>query len=248
MMKDYEPRTYREIPARAGLTPFQVRVKESDLFIQAEQALEKEARDLLLSCRNHIENYIGRFSEFARTLAPWTINGPAPPIIRSMAQAGLAADVGPMAAVAGAVAQHVGQGLALLSEEVIVENGGDVFARVKGSLFMGIYAGKSPLAGKLGLRLECDGEPLGICTSSASIGHSKSFGKADAVVVVAADCALADAVATAAGNQVTGPKDVAKAVDFARSIPGVQGVVSICGGQLATWGDLELAPVQAKRP
>ncbi|MBI9076771.1 MAG: UPF0280 family protein [Desulfatibacillum sp.] len=247
-MKAYEPRTYRSFSARKGLESFRVQVKESDLWIQADHSLEKEAKDLLLKCRSHLEGFIARFPDFATTLTPWEIDGPAPPIIRSMAKAGTVAGVGPMAAVAGAVAQYVGQGLKDLTREVIVENGGDVYAMVEGSLFMGVFAGKSPLAGKIGLRLESRGNPLAVCTSSASIGHSKSFGKADAVVIVAQDCALADAVATAAANLVDSPKNVTRALDFARSISGVTGVVSICGSQLATWGDLELAPVQAKRP
>ncbi|WP_028315122.1 UPF0280 family protein [Desulfatibacillum aliphaticivorans] len=247
-MKAYEPRTYRSSSGRKGLEPFRVQVRESDLMIQAEQVLQKEAMDILLRCRSHLENYIEQFPGFASTLAPWKIDGPAPPIIRSMAQAGLAAGVGPMAAVAGAVAQYVGQGLRAASGEVIVENGGDVYALVQGELFMGIFAGDSPLAGKLGLRLNPEGQPIGVCTSSASIGHSKSFGKADAVVIVSRDCALADATATAAANLVTGPKDVEAAVNFAQSVPGVIGAVSICQSQFAAWGDLELAPVQGKRP
>ena len=247
-MKAYEPRTYRSFSARKGLVSFRVQVRESDLWIQAEQSLKKEAIDLLLRCRAHLEGYIANFPDFATSLAPWKITGPAPPIVRSMARAGMAAGVGPMAAVAGAVAQYVGQGLQVLSREVIIENGGDVYALVEGSLFMGIFAGNSPLAGKIGLRLDGQGKPLSVCTSSASIGHSKSFGKADAVVIVAKDCSLADAVATAAANLVESPKQVGRAVDFARAIPGITGVVSICESQLATWGDLELAPVQAKRP
>ncbi len=153
-----------------------------------------------------------------------------------------------MAAVAGAVAQHVGDGLLNLSDEVIVENGGDVFVMADGIMTLGIYAGDTPLGGKLGIRIDCAGSPLGVCTSSAVIGHSLSLGKADAAVVISRSCTLADAVATATANRVQSPKDVSSAVDFAREIPGVLGVVVIAGEKICAWGDLELTPIKAKKP
>lgn len=242
-MKPYQPRTYRALSSRKGLISFEVKVRETDLAIQADADLSKKALDLVLKCRSRLENYIEANPEYATTLAPWIVEGPAPSIIRDMARAGEAAGVGPMAAVAGAVAEFTGRGLLDYSDQVIVENGGDVFLMVEGEALLGIYAGESSPGNQVGVRVNCAGEPLGICTSSSSIGHSLSFGKADAVVVISRSCALADAVATSAANKVQSPKDVAAAVNFAKEIQGVIGVAAIAGDRLAAWGGLELAPV-----
>ncbi len=123
----YEPRTYRNISPPEGLVRFDVLVQETDLCIYARYPMEAAARELVLEGRSIIEKYIQRFPYFARTLSPWGIDGPAPRIVRKMAEAGENAGVGPMAAVAGVVAEYVGRGLLTKSVDVIVENGGDVF-------------------------------------------------------------------------------------------------------------------------
>ena len=104
-----------------------------------------------------------------------------------------AAGVGPMAAVAGALAEQVGQRLLKSTSEVIIENGGDIFIGARQILTVGVYAGGSPLSLKLGLRIDPAKGIRGICTSSGTVGHSLSFGKADAVCVLSDSCALADA-------------------------------------------------------
>jgi ApbE superfamily uncharacterized protein (UPF0280 family) len=112
---------------------------------------------------------------------------------------------------------------------------------------MGIYAGTSPLNMKVGLRIPAADQPIGVCTSSGTIGHSKSLGRADAVCVVSKDCALADAAATAVGNRVGAAADIEKAVEFGRHIDGVRGVVVIAGDRIGLWGDIELVPLQRKK-
>ncbi len=120
-----------------------------------------------------------------------------------MAAAAQTAGVGPMAAVAGAIAECVGRELLEFSPEVIVENGGDIFLKVSHRRTVGIFAGDSPLTGRIGIQIEARDTPLGVCTSSGTVGHSLSFGRADAVVVLAPAAALADAAATAIGNRVS---------------------------------------------
>ena len=118
----------------------------------------------------------------------------APPLLRTMLSAARLAGVGPMASVAGAIAQAVGAALKPHSSSIIVENGGDCYLDMDEETTVGIYAGpRSPFSGKIGIRLTADVFPLGICTSSGTVGHSLSFGKADAVTVTARDAALADA-------------------------------------------------------
>lgn len=236
-------RTYRNLINKAGLVSFRVAVKETDLLVQAVNGLKEPTTELVLRYRGVIESYIQRYPEFLKTLTPWRIHGPAPLIILDMAAAGEAAGVGPMAAVAGAIAAHVGADLLSFSNEVIVENGGDVFLKIKDPGIVAIYAGPSPLSLKIGIKVYPDDKPIGVCTSSGTVGHSLSFGKADAVCVVSPDCVLADAAATAVCNQVKSGKDIQKAIDFGKRIRGVNSLVVIIGDQIGMWGDMEIVPL-----
>ncbi len=222
------------------LASFQVTVQETDLLIQAEEDLTDVCREEVLTQRGYIEHYIKRFPEFMTTLTPWNRDEPAPEIVRKMIAAGKAADVGPMAAVAGAMAETIGQYLRRHSSEVIVENGGDIFLALKGSVTIGLYAGQSPLSMRIGLQLAPGREPLAVCTSSGTLGHSLSFGRADAVCIVARQCALADAAATAVANRVSSGHAIPEAIRLARTIEGVEGVVAVCGEQMGLWGDLRI--------
>jgi ApbE superfamily uncharacterized protein (UPF0280 family) len=242
-----EERTYRNLIEGGPRVSFRVVVKETDLQIYAHQDLKEEAREQILTCRGQIEGYIRNYPQFAETLKPWPSGGAAPSVVREMIRAGEKAGVGPMAAVAGAVAESVGKGLLPLSDEVIVENGGDLFIRTQTPLVVGIYAGKSPLSLKVGIRLHSQEAPISVCTSSGTIGHSLSFGKADAICVVSPSCPLADAAATAIGNLLNQPSDIQTALDVGKGIDGVQGLLAIVGDQMGIWGDIELVPVRGKK-
>jgi ApbE superfamily uncharacterized protein (UPF0280 family) len=146
-----------------------------------------------------------------------------------------------MAAVAGAIAEAVGRELLAFSPEIIVENGGDIFMAIERSRTVGIYAGESPFSGKLALQVDPGETPLGICTSSGTVGHSLSFGRADAVIVVSPSTALADAAATAICNMVQDDDDIPRAVDLAQNIDRVAGVVVIKGERMGMWGRVRLA-------
>jgi len=239
----YEQRTYRHFIQKDHLVSFQVTVKETDLWICADRLLKDKAKEVVLTVRGYLESYIERYPMFLKTLVPWRVSGPSPRIVSEMADAGALAGVGPMAAVAGAVAEAVGRELLKNSDEVIVENGGDIFIKLNKPFTCGIAAGGSPLSMRFGLRLDAGKEPVGVCTSSATVGHSLSFGKADAVCVVSPSCAVADAAATAICNQVGSEKDIQKAINTGKSIDGVSAIVVIMGDKVGFWGDMELAPL-----
>jgi ApbE superfamily uncharacterized protein (UPF0280 family) len=148
-----------------------------------------------------------------------------------------------MAAVAGACAAAVGRKLLAYSPEVIVENGGDIFLKTAGPATVALYAGNSPLSMKVGLRIPAEATPLGVCTSSGTVGHSLSFGRADAACVLAGDTALADAAATALGNRVKGPDDIPAALQWLSGIQDIMGGVIIAGEKLGAWGEVELRPL-----
>jgi len=151
--------------------------------------------------------------------------------------------VGPMASVAGAIAEFVGTELSKFSPEVIVENGGDIFLKGLKTRRIGIYAGTSPLSGKIGLKINGKDTPLGICTSSGTVGHSLSYGKADAAIAIAKSAILADAAATAIGNLIKEPSDIPSGIKFAEGIEGLKGVIIIKGENMGLWGDIKIYPI-----
>lgn len=239
----HQDRTYRKLVSTEKLTTFQVVVQETDLLVHAEKRLAQETRELVLEHRGYVEAYIKAYPEFMTTLDPWRHLGPAPSIISEMINAGVKAGVGPMAAVAGAIAETVGLGLLDLTDQVIVENGGDVFIKTNTPVTVGIFAGRSPLSMQVGLQLSCEKKPTAACTSSGTLGHSLSFGKADAVCVIADSCALADAAATSIGNLIQSEADINSAMAAGRRIPEISGMVIITGEKIGAWGDLEIIPL-----
>ncbi len=234
---------YRHQAAKDWVS-FQVKYRETDLWIRARRNLEEEATQAVLNCRFQIEKYIARHGSFLTSLVPLPDDSLAPPLVRAMLLASIAADVGPMASVAGAVAQAVAAALKPFSDSVIVENGGDCYLDLREPTTVGIFAGPdSPFRDRIALKFAADRFPLGICTSSGTVGHSLSFGKADAVTVVSPDAALADAAATRLGNLVSTPADIHKALELAPHIPSIVGVLIAIDDKIGIWGNLEVVPV-----
>jgi len=239
----YEQRTYRHSIKDADLVSFQAAVKETDLYIRASKDLSAEAVTAIKEVRGPLERYIREHPIFLHSLEPLRVGKDAPEIVQRMERAARLANVGPMAAVAGAVAQMVGERLSHSSGEVIVENGGDIYLKVSRKRVIAIYAGESVFTGKLAIEVEPDRTPLGVCTSSGRVGPSLSLGMADAAVVVAPSAALADAAATAVGNAVKSEKDVDAALELGRRIKGISGIVVIAGSNMGVWGDISLVKI-----
>jgi hypothetical protein len=239
-MPEYTERFYRSRVRSQDLVSFEVIVKETDLLVSAEQRLEKETRDLVLESRHQIESYIQKHPDFLTALEPFPEDPYAPPLVKEMIECSREAGVGPMASVAGAIAEYVGTRLLDKTGQVIVENGGDLFIRAARPVTVSIFAGESPLSGKVGLVLAPELTPLGVASSSGTVGHSLSLGKADAGCVLSPSAALADAAATALCNRIQGPKDLSGIRGWAKGIKGVLGAVAILGDRLATWGEVEL--------
>ena len=236
----YEPRTYRHWVEGRDLISFNVTVKETDLYICATINLKRKAHRLVLKYRHQLERYIERCPSFLTSLEPLPVAEDAPLIVRQMAAAAQTAGVGPMASVAGAIAEFVGNELAAFSPEIIVENGGDIYLRSSGKRIVGIYAGNSPLSGKIGLEINGEETPLGICTSSGTVGHSLSYGKADAVIVLSKSATLADAAATAIGNLINQPADINKGIEFVKGMKGISGAVIIKDDNIGFWGKVKI--------
>lgn len=242
----YQKRIYRNWIKGSELTGFRVTVKETDLQIFAQTDLTSIAKESVLTHRGYLEAYIRQNPEFQETLTPWPIQGPSPAILSAMIDAGRKANVGPMAAVAGALAESVGKDLLAHSAQVIVENGGDVFIHLEREITVGLFANTSPLSGRIGIRILKSQMPIGICTSSATVGHSLSFGGADAACILSKSCALADAAATAVGNAVKTSADISAAIEMARRNADIIGAAIIVGEKMGVWGELELVPLEGK--
>jgi uncharacterized protein len=232
---------------------FTASYKESDLWIGVDPAsyareMEDWAASRVRSLRLELENYIAHRPEFLSSLVPLAPDSAAPPIAVSMLAASRSAGVGPMAAVAGAVAALVGE--ELLAEfgcrEIVVENGGDLWLCFEEALDIAVFAGDSPLSEKVGVTIPPELSPLGLCTSSGTVGPSLSLGSADAAMVACQDCGrassatLADAWATAVGNAVSGSEDIAAALDLVRDREGIVSVLVIKGARMGIRGRLSL--------
>lgn len=237
-----EERFYREWVHSPDLVAFRVEVEESDLLISAERDLSEAARRKLISLRAELKSFIALRPEFQRSLEPVEVPSGAAEIVRDMAWAAEEYGVGPMAAVAGAVARHVGLALLEESPELIIENGGDIFIRSRKPRRVALYAGESsPFSGKLQMTVRSGGEELGVCTSSGTVGHSLSFGNADAVVTIASSATLADAAATAICNTVKTADDVEPAIELERKRGLLRGLLIVIGQKMGAWGELELS-------
>ena len=236
----FNNRTYRKHHKKKGLTAFDITVNETNLNIQAQTDLTDIAIKAVLRCRNYIETYIKLYPEFATSLVPLKKSGTAPEIIKNMIKAGALTGTGPMASVAGIVAEYTGKALLPYSKEIIIENGGDIFIKSDTETIFTVYAENTPFSMTCGILVKKQDAPYGICTSSGTLGHSKSFGKADAASVLSKSCSIADAAATALANMVKTAGDIQKAIDAGKNIPGVEGIVIIKGENIGLWGNLKI--------
>jgi ApbE superfamily uncharacterized protein (UPF0280 family) len=234
----YQRRFYRDWVKNKDLHLAHIVTKETDLEILTDKPIDKKfIAEKIHLYRWQIENYISRDPRFLTSLKPIPIELDASFIVKEMAQAAKKANVGPLATVAGAIAEFIGRDLLKSGyRDVIIENGGDIFLKTRKARAIGIYAGKSRLWNNLSLKIKPENMPIGICTSSGKIGHSLSFGCADSVVILSKNASLADAVATATANLVRSKQDLQRALDFARLIRGVSGVVIILRNDLISWG------------
>lgn len=249
----YQVRFYRREQGRdENMRCFEVSVGETDLWIAVDRSsfssgLENFVRGQVQRLRSELEEYILRDPEFKTALGPHRVIPGAPAFAVDMACAAGLAGVGPMAGVAGMFAREIGRLILARTgcSKLVVENGGDIFLAGNEPVTISIFAGQSPLSGRVGLRLDVKNS-LGVCTSSGTVGHSLSFGRADAVVVVSRDAVIADVFATSLCNRVQEPEDIAKVLEAAKAAEGVLGAVVILGKSIGAWGELELLNLSTK--
>ena len=232
-----EERTYREYCIAEDLTYYNVTLGESDLMIATKEDMSALCRRFIRDCREDLIGYIRKEPFFKESLAPMDCPEDSPQIVKMMCSASIKAHVGPMAAVAGAISQLLCEYLAGFTDEIIIENGGDNCILTSKGRTAGIYAGSGFPEG---LKIAIDGRetPWGICTSSGTMGHSFSFGSADAVTIISDSAALSDAAATYTANNIRDASDIESALEKAMSIDGIRGAVIIAGGKLGAMGEV----------
>ncbi len=244
---EYKDRNYRSRFAGDSRRWFSVKFLESDLWIGVDsgsysQSMEADTYALLVDLRRSMDAYLLMDPQYSASLTPYDAGLEAPDILKEMSCVSHKTGIGPMSAVAGAVALKVAEFLKSRYgvKEVIVENGGDIYADATADMDIAVFAGQSPLSEKVGLHIPASAFPCGICTSSGTVGPSLSLGKADAMMIVCRDVLLADSYATAMANRIKTASDLQPVIDHIQTIPDIQGALAIKGDRLAVAGLYEL--------
>jgi ApbE superfamily uncharacterized protein (UPF0280 family) len=189
--------------------------------------------------RRILDDYIVDHPAFRSSFEPIELLDGAPEVAQRMALAARLVGVGPMAAVAGAMAQCAAEAALMAgAQEVIVENGGDIYLRAVEPVIISLNTGTARLSNRLAFSLQPSDTPISICSSSGQMGHSKSLGNCDLATAVARDAALADAAATQAANLVKAEDDVNPALQRISAIEGIEGVVIVKNDRVGLAGNL----------
>lgn len=209
---------------------------ESAISVIADDSFLPCIREAVLEARASIEAVIASDPFFASTMEPYDLPVPEG-VPRRMCEASALCGVGPMAAVAGAIAEHAVR--AAVREGcpcVLIDNGGDIAIHSDREIRVGLYGGPRPLS----LLVPPVGDVLGICSSSGRIGPAISLGEADIATVISPNPTLADAAATRLGNLARSddPAHLRACLDDLLSIEGVSGAILGVGGALALQGDV----------
>ena len=246
-MNLFEERTYRTQFNSERFIGFEVKHQETDLWIGVDpESFQEEMKEVALAkivrLRKTFDEYILSEPFFKKSLKPFQPAETAPSEAKEMAVAATKAGIGPMSAVAGLFAREVGEEIIqnFSLKELVVENGGDIYAILKDELVLSVFAGESILSERIGLVIPADSNKMGICTSAGTVGPSISYGKADAVVVVCEDVLLADTFATALGNKVKSPDHVEKVMNKIENFPEIQSLLIICEDKIGVKGENEI--------
>ncbi len=253
----YEPRTYRDRMVGKGFGSYTACVGETDIWIGIDtesfsslnvQELQERTIKHINFLRGQLKRYISTNRLFQTSMVPVQDDPEAPEIVNEMIAAALLAGTGPMAAVAGAFSEAIGRKLLELFpiREIIVENGGDIWVSAANPVRFSVFAGDSPLSGKIGIIFQPEVTPLGVCTSSGTVGHSVSLGKADAVTIACRNAAEADALATAYGNRIQKSYDVDRVIEELKEQKNVISALLIYNNKAAVYGQCEVNIIDDK--
>ena len=244
---EYRERSYRSRFSNDERRWFCVKFLESDLWIGVDNgsyhaSMEDEVYAFLVDLRRQMDAYLLMDPQYKASLTPYDAGLEAPAILKEMSRVSRKTGIGPMSAVAGAVALRVADFIKskFNVKEVIVENGGDIYADANSDMDISVFAGQSPLSERVGLHIPAAAFPCGICTSSGTVGPSLSLGRADAVMIVCRDVLLADSYATAMANRIRTVNDLQPVIDRITDIPDILGAIAVKDDRMAICGQFEL--------
>lgn len=215
----------------------EININSTHILIKSD--IQRNMEDYIIKQRKIVSDEIKRNPSFDGYNPVEQINSPR--ILEIMTNAGIIAEIGPMSAVAGSISQVCLEYLQEYGTKfTILENGGDIAMKTNKEINMAIYAGKSAFSNSIGLKIKAKKDGYGICTSSGTVGPSKSFGKSDATIVFSKEASISDSLATRIGNYANGNNDedivnnaLEKAEDYTEFI---DGVIVIKGDYLAKVG------------
>ena len=247
----YLHRFYRSDADNDRFKSFVVKYKETDIWVAIDSKHYKDDMQNFIyneavRLRKAMEDYLVTDPGYKDSLVPYEAKSSAPKIAKIMSKAAKKAQVGPMAAVAGAFSQQLAKAVEkeYKTAEIIIENGGDIYMNITDNVTTAIFAGESSLSNKIGLEIPKQLSPLGICTSSGTVGPSLSFGKADAVTIICKDAALADAFATTFGNMVKCQQDIEEALEESRKFEEIIGILIIVNEKIGARGNIKIVPIE----
>lgn len=239
---------------RKGERRFQIVVEETDVSITVSEPfpshLAESIEKRIFALRGEVKAWSLLYPAFRHSLLPVPLpegdNASIPAIVRRMSRAADIAGVGPFAAVAGTIAQMTAETFADSVPDFIIENGGDIYIYSRQDRVVGLLP--DPKSGvHIGVNVSASSCPVALCASSATIGHSLSFGQGELAVVRSRDGALADALATTFCNGLQQAGDVESVLARARklSFAGLEGVFLQCGETIGIWGDMLLTSISS---
>ncbi|WP_163715347.1 UPF0280 family protein [Mangrovibacterium lignilyticum] len=243
----FEARTFRNSFPKDRFQSFVVEYLESDVWVGVDPEsyradMEVEVLQVLTKAVDELKAYVEENPLFRKSLKACAVAETAPEAIRKLAHSAELGAVGPLAARSGLLNELIGQALLEKFEigELIVENGGDLYLKLRDSLIVSIFADDLEDSGLMGLEVMPEQTPLGIGTGLGTKGHPINHGKADAVMIMAKNGADAGALAVGVGNRVKKLSDLEKVLKHLKLMPEVTAAVLIVEDQIAVHGDNEL--------
>ena len=219
--------------------------KQTDIWLKTEGKFERQqAETYLKQAYQDIESYIASDREFLHSLHPCKVSDTAPDIIKDMSRYSEGADVGPMAGVAGAIAEYIGMRMSLRHRLIFCNNGGDIYYRSPNEELLALSAPGSPFDNKIKICVPSSVEGKGLCTSSGTFGHSINMGRSYSVTILAENACLADVWATAVSNQIISHQDIDSGIEYSKRQKGIEGALILVDQYLCAWGDITLGWVE----
>ena len=222
----------------SGFTRAKLEIDETAVTIAAEAGYISRALDAILRTREDVQRQISTDPFFLTTFEPYDCDCVTSDTIQRMCDASRAVGVGPMATVAGTIAQAGLEAMVAAGcKHGWIDNGGDVALLIDRPVTIEIFC--EPRAHRaFALRIDPLGEVLGVCASSGRVGHSISLGESDVAVAVADSAVLADAMATALGNNVRSDTSLDRCFNPFKHVKGFGGGLVMLDGDVGMWGNI----------